>query len=68
MMVCDLCGKPINPMTIKRKIVLHTERNFVSWSPVELDVCRDCREEAYDTIHQAEAEFYQSKIKEREKQ
>lgn len=67
MIVCDLCGKPINLMTIpaKRKIVLHTQPSRISGGKVELDVCRDCYDEAEDTIWRAEAEFYQRKIKER---
>lgn len=63
MIVCDLCRKEINPKGKPPKITIHTVYACKAWQSVDIDMCEDCLRELKEKITQAEAEFYQSKMK-----
>ena len=64
MLICDLCKKEremvVNEIS-KRSI--HIEYVSSAWQPFEIDMCDNCRRELREKINQAEADFYQSKLK-----
>ena len=63
MLVCDFCKKEINQKNKTPKIKIHTEFACRAWQQIETDICEECRRELKEKINQAEAEFYQNKIK-----
>ncbi len=63
MIVCDFCKKEIKPKDKMPKIIVHTEYTCRAWQSVETDICEECLRELKEKICQAEAEFYQSKLK-----
>ena len=63
MIVCDICKKEIKPKDKMPKIIIHTEYACSAWQSVEVDMCVDCLRELKEKIKQAEADFYQSKLK-----
>lgn len=67
MTTCDLCKKDIILEMPKVNLCtgyIENEWKGVDWKMVNIDMCDGCRRELRDILYRAEAEFYQSKIKE----
>ena len=64
MLICDLCKKErvMVANEISKKII-HIAYAASAWQSLEIDMCDNCWIELREKINQAEADFYQSKLK-----
>ena len=64
MLICDLCKKERHMVVNEiSKQIIHIAYAASAWQALEIDMCDNCWRELREKINQAEADFYQSKLK-----